>query len=174
VEPAPNAKQGSLAWATIGTILFVVFVPGTVIGYIPYRLCGWTAGPPLLGWTWVRWAGPLLFLGGLPIFIDFLVRFVRDGRGTPAPVAPPRYLVVTGTFRYVRNPGYIGVLSLIVGQGLLFASRTVLEYAALVALMFHLFVVLYEEPSLRRQFGADYAAYCRRVHRWLPRLSLPR
>ncbi|TMB54178.1 MAG: isoprenylcysteine carboxylmethyltransferase family protein, partial [Deltaproteobacteria bacterium] len=105
-----------------------------------------------------------------PLFLDFLVGFVRRGHGTPAPIAPPERLVVSGGFRYVRNPGYIAVVSMVVGQGLFLGSKAVLVYAACLALGFHLFVVLYEEPALRGQFGEQYAAYCRRVARWLPRV----
>ena len=114
-------------------------------------------------------ARALLVLLGLPVFLDFLVRFVRDGRGTPAPVAEPERLVVTGAFRSVRNPGYVAVLAMIAGQALIFGSTALLGYTAAVALAFHLFVVLYEEPHLRRKFGSDFEDYRRRVPRWLPR-----
>ena len=93
-----------------------------------------------------------------------------EGRGTPAPIAPTEHLVVGGPFRWVRNPGYLSVVALLVGQALLFASPAFSVYAAVVALGFHLFVVLYEEPTLRRQFGADYETYCRAVPRWVPGL----
>src|SRR5262249_32942534 len=159
----------SLLWPTIGTVIFVVFVPGSVIGLVPFLLSSWHLRPPFFGLSSLRWIGVLLFLAGLPVFVDFLIRFVRDGRGTPAPAAPPRHLVASGGFRYVRNPGYIGVLAMIFGQGLIFGSSAVLVYGVGVALAFHLFVVLFEEPTLRAQFGEEYAAYCRRVPRWLPR-----
>jgi protein-S-isoprenylcysteine O-methyltransferase Ste14 len=160
-------RSSSLLGPTLGTIVFVVFVPGTVIGWIPYALSGWrlAEAAPL------RWAGAFLLLLALPVFVDFLVRFVREGRGTPAPGADPERLVIGGAFRYVRNPGYVGVLGLIVGQGLLFASAAVLAEAVIIALAFHLFVVLYEEPHLRRKFGSEYEEYERRVPRWLPRLG---
>ena len=163
------AADRSLLWPAIGTTLFVVFVPGTVVVYVPYLLSHWTVGPPFGGVAMTRWLGLVLLLCGLPIFCDFVLRFVREGRGTPAPIAPTQHLVVGGTFRYVRNPGYVAVVSLLVGQALLFGSTAVLLYALAVALAFHCFVVLYEEPTLRRQFGADYDAYCRKVPRWLPR-----
>jgi len=162
-------SERSLLAATVGTILFVILVPGTVIVLVPRLLSGWAIHPPLLGWAPTRWIGLALLLLALPVFLDFLVGFVREGRGTPAPVAPPEHLVVGGAFRYVRNPGYAAVVSLVVGQGLFLGSSAVLAYAACLALGFHLFVVLYEEPTLRRQFGDEYAAYCRRVPRWLPR-----
>jgi protein-S-isoprenylcysteine O-methyltransferase Ste14 len=158
-------RSSSLLGPTLGTIVFVALLPGTVIGWIPYALCGWRLADAAA----LRWAGTLLLLLALPVFVDFLVRFVREGRGTPAPVAEPERLVIGGPFRYVRNPGYVGVLGLIVGQSLLFASASVLVHAGIMALAFHLFVVLYEEPHLRRKFGSEYEEYQRRVPRWLPR-----
>lgn len=154
----------------VGTLVFVLTVPGTVIGVVPYLLSGWTLAPPFFGWSWLRGLGVVLILCALPIFLDFVTRFVREGRGTPAPIAPTRHLVVGGSFRYVRNPGYVAVVSLLVGQGLLFARPAIMLYAAALALAFHLFVLLYEEPTLRRQFGAQYDTYCRTVPRWIPRL----
>lgn len=159
----------SLLWPTIGTVLFVVSVPGTVVVYVPYLLSRWTVGPPFFGVAITRWVGLALIVCGLPIFCDFVLRFVREGRGTPAPIAPTQHLVMGGSFRYVRNPGYVAVVSLLAGQALLLGSTVVLLYAFAVALAFHCFVVLYEEPTLRRQFGAEYEAYCRAVPRWLPR-----
>jgi protein-S-isoprenylcysteine O-methyltransferase Ste14 len=167
------AANRSLLWPTIGTVLFVVCVPGTVVVYVPYVLSRWTVGNPFFGASAVRWLGLALIVCALPVFFDFVTRFVREGRGTPAPIAPPRHLVVNGTFRYVRNPGYVAVVALLLGQALLFGSPTVLLYTLVVALAFHVFVVLYEEPTLRRQFGAEYEAYCRTVPRWLPRLHTP-
>src|SRR5262249_19139083 len=103
-------------------------------------------------------------------FAAFNLRFVVEGRGTPAPIAPTEHLVVGGPFRWVRNPGYIAVIALLLGQALLLGSSAVLAYATVVALGFHLFVVFYEEPTLRRQFGAEYETYCHAVPRWIPRL----
>ena len=162
--------ERSLLAATLGTVVFVALVPGTVIVVVPRLLSGWSILPPLFAWAPVRWIGLVLLLLALPVFLDFLVGFVRRGHGTPAPIAPPERLVVSGGFRYVRNPGYIAVVSMVIGQGLFLGSKAVLAYAACLALGFHLFVVLYEEPALRGQFGEEYAAYCRRVPRWLPRV----
>jgi protein-S-isoprenylcysteine O-methyltransferase Ste14 len=162
--------ERSLLAATVGTIVFVALVPGTVVVVVPRLLSGWRIQPPLLPWAPVRWIGLVLLLLALPLFLDFLVGFVRRGRGTPAPIAPPERLVVSGGFRYVRNPGYVAVVSMVVGQGLFLGSTAILVYALCLALAFHLFVVLFEEPALRGQFGEEYAAYCRRVPRWLPRV----
>jgi protein-S-isoprenylcysteine O-methyltransferase Ste14 len=155
--------------ALLGTIAFTLVVPGTLIVLIPYLLTGWQLRPPLLGIEATRSLGVALMVLAAPLFLRFLSGFVREGHGTPAPIAPPEHLVVGGPFRWIRNPGYVAVVSLVVGQALLFGSGAVLAYAAFLALAFHLFVVFYEEPILRRQFGADYDAYCREVPRWIPR-----
>lgn len=163
-------KEKHPLWApAVGTLVFVLLVPGTVIVAVPYLLTAWKMGPPLLGLGFTRWIGALLFVAALPLFIQFLLRFVTEGRGTPAPVAPTEHLVVGGPFRWVRNPGYVAVLGLVVGQGLFFANTSLLLYAASLAVAFHVFVLLYEEPTLRRQFGSEYEQYCRRVPRWIPR-----
>ena len=156
--------------AALGTAVFTLVVPGPVVGLVPYLLSGWR----LASCVSQRVLGVLLILAALPVFVAFLVRFVREGIGTPAPIAPTERLVVGGPFERVRNPGYAAVVGLVVAQALLFASPAVAAYAVLLALGFHLFVVLYEEPALRRRFGAEYEAYCRRVPRWLPRRSSAR
>lgn len=169
VEARPREEKPPLS-AILGTILFVVVVPGVVVVLVPWLLSGWVFRLPLLGTDLTRWLGLGLIVAGLPVFTLFLLRFVREGHGTPAPVAPTKRLVVGGPFRYVRNPGYLGVLAMLAGQGLLFGSVDVLGYAVIVALAFHLFVVAYEEPTLRRTFGAEYEEYCRAVPRWVPRV----
>ena len=156
--------------ALLGTIAFTLCVPGTVVGFVPSWLAGWKLAPPLLGIAGTRWAGMALIVLGAPLFFDFVTRFVREGHGTPAPVAPKLHLVVGGPYRRVRNPGYVAVLAMVVGQGLVYGSATVLLYAAALAVAFHAFVVLYEEPALQAQFGDEYAAYRAEVPRWLPRL----
>lgn len=155
----------------IGTIIFALLVPGTVIVIVPWRLSGWRLAEPFFGWTGIRWIGLALVMVGLPVVAKAMVRFVREGLGTPSPTFPTERLVVTGPNRYVRNPMYIGVLSMIVGEALIFGSRAVLVYALCLAAAFHVFVVFYEEPTLRRRFGAEYEAYARDVHRWRPRVK---
>ena len=156
-------------WAILGTVVFVCAVPGTVVGLVPYGLTGWSLAPPFLATSATRVAGMAMMLAAAPLFVSFARRFVVEGHGTPAPIAPTRHLVVGGPFRWTRNPGYIAVVAMIVGQGLVFASPAVLGYAASVGLVFHLSVVFYEEPTLRRTFGDEFVAYCRRVPRWVPR-----
>jgi protein-S-isoprenylcysteine O-methyltransferase Ste14 len=162
--------QGSLLHAALGTVVFVLLVPGSVVVLGPWLLTGWHVAPPLLGRGVTRWLGAALLVFGLPLFAAFNLRFVVEGRGTPAPIAPTDRLVVGGPFRWVRNPGYVSVVALLVGQSLVFGSLRLLGYAVIVAIVFHLFVVLYEEPTLRRQFGADYETYSRAVPRWVPGL----
>jgi protein-S-isoprenylcysteine O-methyltransferase Ste14 len=103
--------------------------------------------------------------------IGSFARFALKGLGTPAPVAPTRHLVVSRLYRHVRNPVYVGVVGAILGQALWFESVALLEYAAALGAGFFLFVLLYEEPALKRQFGAEYEAYRRSVPRWLPRIK---
>jgi protein-S-isoprenylcysteine O-methyltransferase Ste14 len=152
----------------LGTLVFVLVVPMTVIVYVPHVLTHWELHPPLF--PGARVVGIALFVAGLPLFVAFNLRFVREGEGTPAPIAPTRHLVVGGPFRHVRNAGYIAVLALVAGQGLVLGSTQILAYAVALFLLFHGFVVLYEEPTLRRRFGAEYDGYCQRVPRWIPHL----
>ena len=159
------------ASAIAGSAIFLVLAPGTVAFWVPWTLCRWRLAPPLLGFFPFRVIGALLIAAGLPVLLDSFGRFAIQGLGTPAPIAPPRHLVVTGLYRYVRNPMYVAVVSLIFGQGLLFGSVRVLEYGLAAWLAFHLFVLLYEEPTLRRKFGAEYEEFCAKVRRWLPRLK---
>lgn len=156
--------------AAIGTVVFAGAFLSFVLIYVPYAITRWELDPPLIDGSLSRWLGALLIIAALPVMLDFLVRFVREGHGTPAPFAPPARLVVRGVYRYVRNPAYEAAVALVAGQALVFGSWTVLIYALCGVVFFHLFVVLYEEPTLREQFGADYEAYCREVPRWLPRL----
>jgi protein-S-isoprenylcysteine O-methyltransferase Ste14 len=155
--------------ALVGTIVFVAILPATVIVLGPYWITGWRLGEPFLGTSLTRWLGALLIVVALPVFVSFLGRFVFEGRGTPAPVAPTERLVVGGPFRWTRNPGYVAVDAMLMGQGLVLGSPAVLAYAVLIALAFHVFVLLYEEPTLRHTYGQEYEAYCRRVPRWIPR-----
>ena len=154
-----------------GSGFFLVIAPGTVAGYVPWRISGWRMQAPLLHFSPIRWLGVLLIVAGVPVLLDSFARFAIKGLGTPAPVFPTRHLVVSGLYRYVRNPMYVAVAAVILGQGLLFGNIRVLEYGILVWVAFHLFVLLYEEPTLRRNFGAEYEEFSTHVSRWIPRLS---
>src|SRR5262249_37737036 len=127
--------------------------------------------PPVLGLLIIRIIGVVLIVAGIPALLDSFGRFALKGLGTPAPVMPTRHLVVSGLYRYVRNPMYVGVVWVVLGQGLLFGDVRLLGYGLVLWLGFHLFVLGYEEPTLRRTFGEEYSAFCSNVPRWIPRLS---
>ncbi|HCT77337.1 MAG TPA: isoprenylcysteine carboxyl methyltransferase [Micromonosporaceae bacterium] len=154
--------------AAIGSLVFFALAPGTVAGLVPYWLSdGWQS--TAAHW-YLRVPGALLIGAGLVVLIQAFVRFVVDGLGTPAPVAPTKHLVVTGFYRYVRNPMYVAIVAIIVGQALWFAHWGLLAYAAIAWAGPALFVRFYEEPTLARTFGAEYDEYRRNVPAWLPRL----
>ena len=141
--------------------------PGVVAGLVPWWLTDWQAGAtrrPLQA------VGALLIVAGVIVLVDAFVRFVVEGIGTPAPVAPTQELVVGGLYRHVRNPMYLAVGATIVGQALLFGRPILLLYAAVFAVAVFAFVRGYEEPTLTRQFGARYEEYRRTVPGWWPRL----
>lgn len=155
----------------LGSLLFLLVAPGTLAGWVPWWITAWRFEAPLLGWSGGRWIGGLLIVAGLVSLLDSFARFALEGRGTPAPVAAPERLVVTGLYRHVRNPMYVCVLSLVAGQGLLFGSVALIRYAIVLALGFSAFVILYEEPTLRERFGREYLTYCAAVPRFWPRLK---
>lgn len=157
--------------AILGSAVFLVIAPGSIAVLFPYWIDRWQILPPLLGLVAFRALGVLLICAGLPLLLDSFARFAIQGFGTPAPIAPPRHLVVTGHYRYVRNPMYVAVASLVFGQGLLFGNVRVLQYGLAVAVGFHLFVLIYEEPTLRSKFGNEYDVYCKNVRRWWPRVK---
>jgi protein-S-isoprenylcysteine O-methyltransferase Ste14 len=160
----------SRLWASLGSLLFLLLAPGMVAGVVPWWISRWHMQPPLLGLSFSRVAGATLIALGTPALMDSFARFALQGLGTPAPIFPTEHLVVTGLYRFVRNPMYVGVVSVIVGQGLLLGNTRVLGYGALVWLAFSLFVIAYEEPTLRRTFGAEYERFCANIPRWIPRL----
>lgn len=148
------------------TILFTIFVPGTVAVLIPRWLLGGFARPESGSLTWL---GVLVTLVGAAIYFRCAWEFAVRGLGTPAPIAPTKFLVTTALHRYMRNPMYIGVALFIAGESALFHSIHLAEYAAVMLMIAHVFVILYEEPTLQRQFGASYEEYRRAVPRWIPR-----
>jgi protein-S-isoprenylcysteine O-methyltransferase Ste14 len=154
----------------VGSAIFLVIAPGIVAVYVPWLICHWHFAQPPLGTGSIRALGVLLVAAGLPVLLDSFVRFALQGLGTPAPIFPTRHLVVSGFYPHVRNPMYVAVVSLIFGQGLLFGSFRVLEYGAAVGVGFYLFVLVYEEPTLRRSYGTEYEEFCAHVPRWIPQL----
>jgi protein-S-isoprenylcysteine O-methyltransferase Ste14 len=156
--------------AAVGSAVFFLAAPGMVAGLIPWLLTRWQARELLPYWAPMRVLGGILLVAGLIALIRAFVRFVMEGLGTPAPIAAPERLVVGGVYRYVRNPMYVAVLAVIVGQALLLGRLGLLLYAAAAWLLVAVFVRWYEEPTLTRRFGEDYEAYRRAVPAWWPRL----
>lgn len=157
------------AAAVLVSALFLVVAPGTISGLVPWWISRWRLEGPLLGLLPLRVAGVLLIAAALPVLLDSFSRFALEGIGTPAPIFPTKYLVVTGLYRYVRNPIYVAVVTVILGQGLFFGNIAVLEYGVLVWIAFHIFVMAYEEPILRATFPREYQRFCKNVPRWIPR-----
>jgi protein-S-isoprenylcysteine O-methyltransferase Ste14 len=154
--------------AVIGSGLFFAVAPGVVAGLVPWWLSGWQMESV---WLPLHIPGALLTLAGTVFLMHAFAQFVVEGRGTPAPIAPTERLVIGGAYRYVRNPMYLSVLAAILGQALLFGQPVLLAYAAAVGTAVVSFVRAYEEPTLRRRYGAAYEAYHRSVPGWLPRLT---
>ena len=157
------------AGAALGSAVFFALAPGVVAGLVPWWLTGWQVRSLPAWWLPLRLAGGVLLVAGTAVLVQAFARFVVEGLGTPAPVAPTRELVVGGLYRYVRNPMYLAVLAAIVGQALALGQLVLLPYAAVVAAAFAAFVHWYEEPTLARQFGDRYQAYRRAVPGWWPR-----
>jgi protein-S-isoprenylcysteine O-methyltransferase Ste14 len=157
----PAAAAISVAWgAALG---------GTFGCLLPYLLGYWHFHQPLPGWALARTAGVLLICAGLVPLAESFVEFIRAD-GTPVPPASPPRLVVSGFYRYVRNPIYVGFVIILAGQALLFGSAGMAEYTAVAWCVGAAAVRFYEEPRLARRFGAEYRAYRRAVRAWIPRL----
>ena len=150
------------------SLFFVFLGPGTATVLVPYLLLRSGIGRFDLGAS--RYLGLPLIATGAAVFLRCVVDFVRVGRGTPAPIDPPKVFVGQGYYRFVRNPMYIGALSILLGEALLFQSVLLAGWMLFMAGAFHLFVLFYEEPVLRRTFGGGYEDYTKKVPRWLPRL----
>jgi len=158
-----------LVLAVLKTLIFTVLVPGTVAGWIPYSLLyaeGSRGSTPLGGF---RFAGLASMLIGALIYFWCAWDFTFAGKGTPAPIDPPKQLVVRGLYKYVRNPMYIGVMSVVFGEAIWFEAGRLFAYTGLLFLLFSAFILLYEEPALRRKFGDSYLSYSQTVPRWIPR-----
>ena len=159
------------AWVIPGSLLFLVLAPGSVAGLIPFALTGWRVGSLFLGLPLGRAAGALLVGLGLASLLESFARFALRGFGTPAPVAPPTQLVVSGQYRYVRNPMYVAILAIVLGQSLLLGRAVLLVYAGALWFVFHTWVVVYEERTLATRFGLSFQAYRAHVRRWWPRVT---
>ena len=156
--------------AALGSLLFLCGAPGVVVGLGPWWLTGWRMREPLPFFLPVRVVGGLLLVTAVAFLLISFVRFVVEGLGTPAPVAPTERLVVGGVYRHVRNPMYVAVVGAILGQAMLLGQPVLLWYGAGIAALQYAFVCVHEEPRLRRRYGEQYDAYRRAVPGWWPRL----
>jgi protein-S-isoprenylcysteine O-methyltransferase Ste14 len=150
------------------SLTFLILVAGLGAAYVPFALL--PKDPHVETGLFAYLAFPLWLLGGVMILRCFW-DFTFTGHGTPAPIDPPKQLVTTGFYRYVRNPIYVGALIILIGHFLWFKSMWMLAYAVVVFLTFHLLVTLYEEPTLKATFGAAYEQYCKSVPRWFPKIT---
>jgi protein-S-isoprenylcysteine O-methyltransferase Ste14 len=164
----PERRAWASVWLALRSLLWTILLPGFFAGYLPWRYFG-------LGLAQVDMSRPahlagLLCIGlGVALLAACIFEFARSGRGTLSPVDPPRELVVRGLYRYVRNPMYLSVTTIVLGEALLTESRALVAYCVIWFLGVNLFVIGYEEPTLRRRFGTSYDRYTRQVGRWIPR-----
>lgn len=153
--------------AALGSALFFALAPGVMAGLVPWLLTQWEVESMP---AWLRVLGGLLVAAGLPLVVLAFVRFVTEGRGTPAPVAETDRLVIGGPYRWVRNPMYVAVGSVIAGQALLLGQPVLWIWLAAFGAAVAAFVHGYEEPRLSEKYGEEYEAYRRAVPAWVPRL----
>lgn len=158
----------STIWLAIRSLAWAVLLPGLFAGYLPWRFFG-------LAQVRLDFHNPLTLLGlvlivlGAALLVACIWEFGRSGRGTLSPIDPPRVLVVRGLYRYVRNPMYLSVTTIVLGELILTRSRDLLLYWVIWFAVVNVFVIAYEEPALRRQFGGSYDRYSQAVGRWIPR-----
>ncbi len=151
-------------------ITYATLFIGFVLVYLPARFLSWSGFVRPAGMDWPQIAGMIVGGAGAALALWCVGAFAWIGKGTPAPFDPPRRLVIRGPYRFVRNPMYMGAGLALAGAALFYKSLPLLAYVAIFLLVAHLFVLVYEEPTLRRTFGPDYEAYCHRVRRWRPRI----
>jgi protein-S-isoprenylcysteine O-methyltransferase Ste14 len=148
----------------VRNLLFTLAVPGLGAVALPWWILTGSGGAPVP----TRWYAIGVIAAGAAVYLACVWAFADVGRGTPGPWDPPRHFVAVGPYRWVRNPIYLAALMVVLGEAWLFVSRSLLIYAGAMAIFFHVFVIWYEEPTLRRAFGQTYVEYTRRVRRWLP------
>ena len=152
----------------VRAVTYAALFIGLVLIYIPARLLSWSGIVRPAAIEVQQVAGMVIGAAGAAVALWCIFTFASNGRGTPAPFDPPRRLVIQGPYRFVRNPMYIGAGLALASAALFYESLPLLGYTGLVFLVTHLFVVWYEEPTLRRTFGQEYEAYYRQVRRWWP------
>jgi protein-S-isoprenylcysteine O-methyltransferase Ste14 len=157
-------------WLMLRAVFWTLVLPGFSGFYLPWRFFGLRdvridVSDPR------QWLGMLCIAAGTTLLLACIREFAKRGRGTLSPADPPRLLVVSGLYRFVRNPMYLSVTSIVLGEVLLTSSRALLIYWVVWFTIVNLFVMGYEEPTLRGQFGGEYERYSRHVGRWMPRLT---
>ena len=147
-------------------LAFTILQPGVVAGLVPYWI---VKNQPILSReiSLIRGVGVLVFVLGLMIMIACIVRFGVEGRGTLSPVDPTQRLVVGGLYKFSRNPMYVGVMMILIGESIIFQSKNLWIYSGVVLVIFHVFILVHEEPRLRKDFGEAYTQYCKKVRRWI-------
>ena len=157
--------------AGVATAVFFIVGPGVVAGLVPWLISGWQVRGPMSPFAIVRMAiGGLLLVLGIVVLVRAFARFAMEGRGTPAPIAPPERLVVGGEYRFVRNPMYVALIMAVLGQAMIFGSLGLLVYALAMWAITAAFVRWYEEPVLLKRYGDEYERYRQAVRAWVPRL----
>ena len=157
-----------MAWLLLRNLFFTILQPGTAAVLGPWLvLRGTNAALVPAEWTALHFLGLLLAIIGLTIMMICIWRFPAEGQGTISPVDPTRKLVTGGLYRYSRNPIYVGVTILLLGEAIYFLSWRLVVYAVVLLIVFHIWILLHEEPRLRRVFGAEYDEYSARVRRWI-------
>jgi len=155
-------------FAIVRTITYASIFVGLALVYLPARILAWSGIARPTVYAWPQSAGLAVATAGALVALSCVCVFAWIGKGTPAPFDPPRKLVVRGPYRFMRNPMYVGAALAVGGAALFFESIQLLAFAGLFLLVTHLFVLFYEEPTLKRTFGPEYESYCRRVDRWWP------
>ncbi len=152
----------------VRNLLWTILAPGMVTLYLPYRIVTDWYPVEIRSWNGGTLAGVPLIVIGVVILFSCIGKFAVLGEGTLSPLDAPKRLVTEGMYRYVRNPMYLAVMLILLGESLLFSSIPLAIYSAVCFVIFNLIIIFYEEPVLRRKFGKTYQNYCSRVGRWLP------
>jgi protein-S-isoprenylcysteine O-methyltransferase Ste14 len=160
-------KKESKTSLLLRNLVFTVLQPGLVAGVIPYYIVEGNIESLYFPWRINTWLGIAVFLAGFAIMLRCIIQFALEGKGTLSPVDPTKRLVVKGLYKFSRNPMYVGVILMLIGEALATQSSSLWVYLTIVFVAFNLFIILHEEPRLRRDFGQEYSLYKRKVRRWL-------
>ncbi|MDT7831087.1 isoprenylcysteine carboxylmethyltransferase family protein [Flavobacteriaceae bacterium S356] len=152
----------------IRNLLFTILQPGLVAGLIPWWITSFDITSIFdKAWSWHHYIGVLIFLIGFTIMLWCIISFAVKGRGTLSPVDPTKKLVVSGLYYFSRNPMYVGVVLMLIGEALFLQSADLWVYSLFIFITFNIFILLVEEPRLRKDFGEEYHLYCQKVRRWI-------